>query len=71
MNIKIFHILTGIKTKTFSRNIYRYSSDEDILPDELPKQNSIKNGLRSNYYKFSTDTDSKSVRFVSMKFFFE
>ena len=41
-----------------------YSSDEDILPDELPKQTFIKNGLRSNYYKTTTDPDSQSIRFA-------
>lgn len=39
-------------------------SEEDLLPDELPKQNFIKNGLRSNYYKSSVNIDSKSTRFV-------
>ncbi|CAF5208950.1 unnamed protein product, partial [Rotaria magnacalcarata] len=38
-----------------------YSSDEDLLPEELPKQNFIKNGLRSNYYKTTTDIDVKSM----------
>ncbi len=44
---------------------FELSSDDDdaddILPDELPKQNFIKNGLRSNYYK---TVDSKTLRFV-------
>ncbi|CAF1451688.1 unnamed protein product, partial [Adineta steineri] len=35
-------------------------SDDDILPDELPKQTYIKNGLRSNYYKTTSDIDIKS-----------
>ena len=38
-----------------------------MLPDELPKQNFIQNGLRSNYYKTTTDLDSKSTRFESKK----
>jgi len=37
------------------------SSDEDVLPDELPKQNFIKNGLRSNYYKSTVDIDPKTI----------
>ncbi len=41
-----------------------YSSNEDVLPSQLPKQYFIKNGLRSNYYKTSNDHESKSVRFV-------
>jgi hypothetical protein len=45
--------------------IYWYSSEDDILPDELPKQNFIKNGLRSNYYKSIVDIDSKSIKYVS------
>jgi hypothetical protein len=38
-----------------------------VLPDELPKQNFIKNGLRSNYYKSTIDIDPKSIRFVLKK----
>jgi hypothetical protein len=49
--------------------MYRFSSDEDVLPDELPKQNFIKNGLRSNYYKTTNDVDLKSIRFVFNKTF--
>jgi hypothetical protein len=67
-------ILKVIKLNRTFREItsnlcYRYSSDEDVLPDELPKQNFIKNGLRSNYYKTTNDTDLKSIRFVFNKTF--
>lgn len=36
-----------------------FFSEEDLLPDELPKQNFIKNGLRSNYYKSSANIESR------------
>ncbi|CAF4678508.1 unnamed protein product [Rotaria sp. Silwood1] len=36
-------------------------SDEDLVPSELPQQCYIKNGLRSNYYKTTTNTNSKST----------
>ncbi|CAF3874447.1 unnamed protein product [Rotaria sp. Silwood1] len=43
------------------QDIAHSDSDEDVLPDELPKSNFIKNGLRSNYYKTTTDSDVKST----------
>ncbi|UJR22985.1 hypothetical protein I4U23_026012 [Adineta vaga] len=42
-----------------SQDLSYSDSDDDILPDELPKQNFIKNGLRSNYYKTNNEIDSK------------
>ncbi|CAF1039536.1 unnamed protein product [Rotaria sordida] len=40
-------------------DISNSESDEDLLPSELPKQCFIKNGLRSNYYKTTTNANSK------------
>ncbi|CAF1362506.1 unnamed protein product, partial [Adineta ricciae] len=44
-----------------SQDLSCSDSDDDILPDELPKQNIIKNGLRSNFYKTANELDSKSA----------
>jgi len=41
-----------------------YFSDEDVIPNQLPEQYFIKNGLRSNYYKTTTVNKSKSIKFV-------
>ncbi|CAF3258220.1 unnamed protein product [Rotaria socialis] len=45
----------------YEETVVSDNSDEDLLPEELPKQNFIKNGLRSNYYKTTTDINVKSM----------
>ena len=61
----------GTRSSLFKFDLldFVYCSEEEILPVELPKQSFIKNGLRSNYYKKTEETNSKPTRFVRQHFF--
>ncbi|CAF0858661.1 unnamed protein product [Adineta ricciae] len=61
MEIKKKRVAPSILLETANaiEDISESSSDEDVLPSELPKQCFIKNGLRSNYYKTNSDDKTK------------